>query len=92
MDARELEAGPTSAEGHRSHSAPKARQVHFRPQAISQRRPALKLIRKLKASTARENDSLHLEDVLDHVNTARDPYGDNGYVDCGHEHRLKAQG
>lgn len=51
-----------------------------------------KLIRKLKASTARENDSLHLEDVLDHVNTARDPYGDNGYVDCGHEHRLKAQG
>lgn len=30
------------------------------------------LIRKVKVSTARENDTLHLEDVLDHTNITRD--------------------
>ena len=51
-----------------------------------------KRIRKVKVSTASENDTLHLEDVLDHANTSRDLYGDKGYVDGGREHRLKAQG
>jgi hypothetical protein len=51
-----------------------------------------KLIRRVKVSTASENDTLHLEDVLDHANTGRDLYGDKGYVDGGREHRLKAQG
>ena len=50
------------------------------------------LIRRVKVSTASENDTLHLEDVLDHANTGRDLYGDKGYVDGGREHRLKAQG
>ena len=51
-----------------------------------------KLIRKVKISTASENDTLHLEDVLDQANTGRDLYGDKGYVDGGREQRLKAQG
>lgn len=51
-----------------------------------------KLIRKVKVSTASENDTLHLEDVLDHANTGRDLYGDKGYVDGEREQRLKAQG
>lgn len=51
-----------------------------------------KVIRKLKVSTASENDTLHLEDVLDTANTGRDLYGDKGYVDGGREARLKAQG
>lgn len=51
-----------------------------------------KLIRKLKVSTAKENDTLHLEDVLDSANTSRDLYGDKGYVDGGREARLKAKG
>jgi hypothetical protein len=51
-----------------------------------------KLIRRVKVSTASENDTLHLEAVLDHANTGRDLYGDKGYVDGGREHRLKAQG
>ena len=51
-----------------------------------------KLIRKVKVSTASENDTLHLEDVLDHANTSRDLYGDKGYVDGSREHRLKARG
>jgi IS5 family transposase len=44
-----------------------------------------KLVRKLKVSTARENDTLHLETVLDPANTGRDLYGDKGYVDGGRE-------
>ena len=51
-----------------------------------------KLIRKVKVSTASENDTLHLEDVLDHANTGRDLDGDKGYVDGGRERRLKTQG
>ena len=51
-----------------------------------------KLIRRVKVSTASENDTLHLEDVLDHANTGRDLYGDKGYVDGERERRLKAQG
>jgi len=51
-----------------------------------------KLIRKVKVSTASENDTLHLEDVLDHANTGHDLYGDKGYVDGKREQRLKAQG
>ncbi|RUQ36768.1 MAG: IS5 family transposase [Candidatus Competibacteraceae bacterium] len=51
-----------------------------------------KLIRKVKVSTASENDTLHLEDVLDHANTGHDLYGDKGYVDGEREQRLKAQG
>jgi len=51
-----------------------------------------KLIRQVKVSTAAENDTLHLEDVLDHANTGRDLYGDKGYVDGEREQRLKAQG
>lgn len=51
-----------------------------------------KLIRKLKVSTARENDTRHLEDVLDTANTSRDLYGDKGYVDGEREARLKAAG
>ena len=50
------------------------------------------LIRRVKVSTASENDTLHLEDVLDHANTGRDLYGDKGYVDGEREQRLKAQG
>jgi IS5 family transposase len=50
------------------------------------------LIRQVKVSTAAENDTLHLEEVLDHANTGRDLYGDKGYVDGGREQRLKAQG
>ena len=51
-----------------------------------------KLIRQVKVSTASENDTLHLEDVLDHANTGRDLYGDKGYVDGERERRLKAGG
>jgi IS5 family transposase len=51
-----------------------------------------KRVRKLKVSTASENDTLHLEDVLDTANTGRDLYGDKGYVDGGREVRLKAKG
>ena len=51
-----------------------------------------KLIRQVKVSTAAENDTLHLEDVLDHANTGRDLYGDKGYVDGERERRLKTQG
>jgi len=51
-----------------------------------------KLIRKLKISTARENDTCHLEEVLDSANTSRDLYGDKGYVDSAREARLKSQG
>lgn len=51
-----------------------------------------KLIRKTKGSTASENDTRHLEDVLDTANTSRDLYGDKGYVDGEREVRLKAQG
>jgi IS5 family transposase len=50
------------------------------------------VIRKLKVSTASENDTRHLEDVLDSANTGRDLYGDKGYVDGGREARLKAKG
>ena len=49
-----------------------------------------KLIRKVKVSTASDNDTLHLEDVLDHANTGRDLDGDKGYVDGGRERRLNA--
>lgn len=51
-----------------------------------------KLIRKLKVSTARQNDTLHLEDVLDSAHTGRDLYGDKGYVDGEREARLKSRG
>ena len=51
-----------------------------------------KLIRKIKVSTASENDTLHLEDVLDPHNTSRDLYGDKGYVDREREGRLKQEG
>ncbi len=51
-----------------------------------------KLVRKVKVGTASENDTLHLEDVLDTANTGRDLYGDKGYVDGGREARLKAKG
>lgn len=51
-----------------------------------------KLIRKIKISTARENDTRHLEAVLDPANTSRDLYGDKGYVDGERETRLKAAG
>jgi len=51
-----------------------------------------KLIRQLKVSTAREHDTLHLEDGLDSANTSRDLYGDKGYVDGEREARLKAKG
>lgn len=51
-----------------------------------------KLIRRLKVSTAREHDTLHLEDVLDRTNTSRDLYGDKGYVDGEREARLKSTG
>lgn len=51
-----------------------------------------KLIRQLKVSTAKANDTLHLEDVLDTANTSRDLYGDKGYVDGEREARLKAKG
>lgn len=51
-----------------------------------------KLIRKLKISTASENDTRHLEDVLDPANTSRDIYGDKGYVDGEREARLKTAG
>ena len=49
-------------------------------------------IRRLKVSTARDNDTLHLEDVLDLANTGRDRYGDKGSVDREREVRLKADG
>lgn len=51
-----------------------------------------KLIRKVKVSTALENDTMHLEDVLDPANTSRDRYGDKGYVDGERELRLKREG
>jgi IS5 family transposase len=51
-----------------------------------------KLIRKIKISTASENDTRHLEDVLDSANTSRDVYGDKGYVDGAREVRLKTAG
>ena len=51
-----------------------------------------KLIRKIKISTARENDTRHLEAVLDPANTSRDLYGDKGYVDGEREARLKVAG
>lgn len=51
-----------------------------------------KLIRKVKVSTASENDTMHLEDVLDPANTSRDLYGDKGYVDGERERRLKQDG
>jgi IS5 family transposase len=51
-----------------------------------------KLLRKIKISTAAENDTCHLEDVLDRLNTCRDLYGDKGYVDGEREARLKSHG
>ena len=51
-----------------------------------------KLICKVKVSTASENDTMHLEDVLDPANTSRDLYGDKGYVDGERERRLKQDG
>ena len=51
-----------------------------------------KLIRQVKVSTASEHDTLHLEDVLDPANTAREIYADKGYVDGAREARLKKQG
>lgn len=51
-----------------------------------------KLIRKLKVTTASEHDTLHLDDVLDPLNTSRDLYADKGYVDAEREARLKSEG
>lgn len=51
-----------------------------------------KLIRKIKISTASENDTLHFEDVLDPANTSRDIYADKGCVDDERETRLRNQG
>ena len=51
-----------------------------------------KLIRKIKASTASEHDTNHLEGILDPGNTSRDLYGDKGYVDGEREGRLKKEG
>jgi len=50
------------------------------------------LIHPIKVGTASENGTLHLEEVLDHANTGRDLYGNQGYVDGEREQRLKAQG
>jgi transposase, IS5 family len=49
-----------------------------------------KLIGKLTVSTALENDTRHLEDVLETTNTSRDLYGDKGYVDGDRETRVKS--
>jgi IS5 family transposase len=51
-----------------------------------------KLIRKIKISTASENDTLHFEEVLDPANTSRDIYADKGYIDGAREARLKGEG
>jgi len=51
-----------------------------------------KLIRKVKVTTASEHDTLHLNDVLDPLNTSRDLYADKGYVDTEREARLKSEG
>jgi transposase, IS5 family len=51
-----------------------------------------KLIRKLKVTTASAHDTLHLDDVLDPLNTSRDLFADKGYVDAEREARLKSEG
>jgi len=51
-----------------------------------------KLIRKVRVSTARENDTLHLEAVLGRANAGCDLYGDQGYGDSRRGQRRKAQG
>jgi IS5 family transposase len=51
-----------------------------------------KLVRKIKVSTASENDTLHFEDVLDPNNTNRNILADKGYVDGEREDRLTKQG
>lgn len=51
-----------------------------------------KLLRRIKISTAAENATCHLEDVLNRLNTSRDLYGDKGYVDGEREARLKWHG
>ena len=51
-----------------------------------------KLVRKVKASAASEHDTLHMDEVLDSLNTSCDLYGDKGDVDGAREARLKAAG
>lgn len=51
-----------------------------------------KLIRKMKVTTASGHDTLHLDDVLDPLNTSRDLFADKGYVDAEREARLKSEG
>ncbi len=49
-------------------------------------------MRKIKISTASENDTLHFEEVLDANNNCRTVYADKGYVDSAREERLTEQG
>lgn len=51
-----------------------------------------KLIRKIQTCTARENDSLHFDAVLDKANTSADVYADRGYPSAERAAKLKAQG
>jgi transposase, IS5 family len=51
-----------------------------------------KLVRKIKVSTASENDRLHIENVLDPDNTNRNVLADKGYVDGAREERLSKRG
>ena len=51
-----------------------------------------KFIRKIVTDTAKTNDSLHFERVLDPSNTSQDVYADRGYPSKGREAWLKENG
>ena len=51
-----------------------------------------KFIRKIATDTAKTNDSLHFECVLDPSNTSQDVYADPGYPSKGREAWLKENG
>lgn len=51
-----------------------------------------KFIRKLVTSTAKDNDCLHLEALLDKSNTSADVYADKGYPSDKHTKLLKELG
>jgi hypothetical protein len=49
-------------------------------------------VRKIKVSTACEQETTHFEDVLDPANTNRNILADKGYVDGEREARLSKRG